>query len=85
MGYHLKPIPKGKLGEFSKIQEEYRELKDAIEQESPVLVLVELSDLLGAIEAYSISKHGITIQQLLKMTKSTSEAFAEGRRKNSES
>ena len=51
-GYHTTEIPKGKLGEFSKIEEEFFEAKDALEQENPIMVLLELSDMLGAIEEY---------------------------------
>jgi len=31
MGYHKRKITKGVLGEYSKIQEEMEELKDAVE------------------------------------------------------
>ena len=55
MGYHLKTIPKGKLGEISKITEEVLELRDSQERPrpNPMLALCELCDLIGAIEAYS--------------------------------
>ena len=36
-GYHRREIPKGELGEFSKIIEEYTELLDAHEQSNNVL------------------------------------------------
>ena len=32
MGYHLRKIEKGTLGEFSKIKEEFEELEDANKQ-----------------------------------------------------
>lgn len=51
MGYHVKKIRRGELGHFSKIQEEFDELTDAYEQSNPVMELIELSDLIGAIEA----------------------------------
>jgi len=51
-GYHTKEIPKGELGEFSKIQEEYEEFLDALAQDNPIMALVELCDLYGAIKAY---------------------------------
>ena len=55
MGYHLKTIAKGKLGEFSKITEEVLELRDSQERPrpNPMLALCELCDLIGAIEAYA--------------------------------
>lgn len=51
-GYHINHIEKGVLGDFSKIEEEYYELKDAKEQKSKIMELVELSDFIGAIELY---------------------------------
>ena len=38
-GYHRREIPKGELGEFSKITEEFTELYDAVEQQNSVLEL----------------------------------------------
>lgn len=81
MGYHKFKIPKGKLGLFSKIEEEYCELEDAISQENPVLILVELSDLIGAIESYSEKSYGITLDDLIRMKNCTKSAFEEGERK----
>ena len=52
MGYHLEKIPKGILGEFSKIEEELSEYRDAKEQDSKIMMAVELADLYGAIRAY---------------------------------
>lgn len=83
MPYHSKPIPKGVLGEVSKIDEEYLEFKDAIENENPVMGLLELSDLLGAIEAYTVKNHNISITELLTMTVATSSAFKDGTRESS--
>lgn len=51
-GYHIKFINKGVLGYFSKIEEEFQEFKDAHEQKSVVMELVELSDLIGATIAF---------------------------------
>lgn len=80
MGYHLIKIEKGVLGEFSKIREEFEELEDANKQSNKVLELVELCDLLGAIEAYA-NKNNLTLDDLIKMTKSTQSAFKDGTRK----
>lgn len=79
-GYHLIDIPKGILGEFSKIEEEFLEAKDALSQENPLMVLQELSDLLGAIEAYT-AKYNITLKDLAVMKNATKRAFESGRRK----
>ena len=51
-GYHLKNIPRGEIGKFSKIEEEFLEFLDAVEQKSTVMALVELSDLVGSIKYY---------------------------------
>lgn len=80
MGYHKTNIPKGKLGEFSKIEEEFLEAKDGLTQNNPVMVLVEFSDMIGAIEAYCEKHHNISLEQLLVMTKATKSAFKDGTR-----
>lgn len=79
MGYHNKEIPRGKFGEFSKIREEFIEAEDAFEQGNKVMLLVELSDLIGAIEGYC-SNHNITLNDLLKMKDATKKAFNDGTR-----
>ena len=80
MGYHLKEIEKGILGEFSKIKEEFEELSDAIEQRDPILQLVELSDLLGAIEEFSKTNWNISLRDLKSFSDKTKSAFKEGKR-----
>lgn len=81
LGYHLAEIPKGLLGEVSKIEEELAELKDAVAQGAKVLELCELADLVGAIECY-LGKHhiGTTLQDILKMKDLNKRAFLSGRR-----
>lgn len=79
MGYHKTKIPKGILGEFSKIEEEFLELKDAKEQGDKVLILCELTDMLGAIEEY-IKKYNLTLYDLKLFSDKTKEAFKEGSR-----
>jgi hypothetical protein len=81
MGYHNKFIIKGILGNISKIEEEYAEFMDAIEQENSVMALIELTDLLGAIEAFTEKNYKINLEQLIKMTRSTQSAFKDGERK----
>ena len=81
VGYHKKYIEKGKVGEISKIKEEFEELLDANEQNNKVMELVELSDLLGAIDSYTKSKYNMTIEDLLVMTKLTQSVFESGHRK----
>jgi hypothetical protein len=81
-GYHLTPIQKGTLGELSKIREELDEAFDAEKQDNPVMCLLELSDLLGAVECYLEAKHpSVTLNDLLTMSEATQRAFKKGHRK----
>ena len=80
MAYHNNEIPKGILGEFSKIREEFLEAEDAIEQNNSVMLLVELSDLIGAIESYCEKNHNITLKNLITMNNATKKAFNDGTR-----
>lgn len=79
MGYHKTEIPRGEFGEFSKIKEEFLEAQDALEQNNHVMLLVELSDLLGAIEAY-VGKFKLTLDDLIVMKNVTKQAFNDGTR-----
>lgn len=80
-GYHLADIQKGTLGELSKVQEELDEARDAEAQGVSVMVLVELSDLVGAVEAYLEKHHpGTSLDDLAKMAAVTRRAFRSGRR-----
>lgn len=79
MGYHIRKIEKGKLGEFSKIKEEYEELLDGFEQGNKLLQLIEMSDLLGAIDAYA-TQFNLSLKDLVKMKNSTKSAFEDGDR-----
>jgi hypothetical protein len=44
-------------------------------------MLCELADLIGAIEAYTLNKHNITLDDVIKMKKATKRAFESGSRK----
>jgi phosphoribosyl-ATP pyrophosphohydrolase len=80
-GYHTRPIDKGILGEPSKIMEEALEFEDACAQGVKVMALVELSDMMGAVQAYLAKHHaGMTIDDLLAMSHVTERAFRNGRR-----
>ncbi len=79
MGYHKVEIKKGILGEYSKIREEFEELTDAVGQNNPILILVELSDMIGAIESYS-KKWNISLLDIIEMNNRTKEAFKDGSR-----
>jgi hypothetical protein len=82
-GYHLSEIPKGEYGELSKIEEELFELKDAISQGNKIMSLVELSDMLCAIEGYLDREYEgkITMTDLARMAEATRRAFKSGARK----
>ena len=80
-GYHLSTIPKGKVGESSKILEEVLELQDAELQNTSIMALVELSDLIGAVELYLENKHPSTsLEDLIVMARITRRAFENGHR-----
>lgn len=82
MTYHVDKIPKGVYGELSKVHEEVLEALDADKQSCDVMILVELSDTIGAIEAYLEKYHPtITLESLIKMSNITKRAFKSGQRK----
>jgi hypothetical protein len=82
MGYHIKKIKKGQIGESSKIKEEVEELIDSENQSCKIMALVELSDIYGAIELY-LQKHypSLSMADLKKMSDITQRAFRDGSRK----
>jgi hypothetical protein len=58
-------IPKGTVGEVSKIKEEFLDFEAAVGQKNPILALSELASLYGAIKAFLKSKHPtITMEHL---------------------
>lgn len=80
MGYHKRNIPRGKFGDFSKIEEEFWEAKDANERSIFIMELTELSDMYGAMEAYLKKHYNMSMEDLAKMAKATSDAFEDGTR-----
>lgn len=80
-GYHLTEPPRGEFGELSKVFEEVEELRDAEAQGAALMVLMELADLLGAVEGYLARHHpSLTLADLTKMKDITARAFRAGRR-----
>ncbi len=80
-GYHVGLIHPGTFGKPSKIMEEANEFQDAINQGCHVMALVELSDLVGAIEGYLAKKHpSIKLDDLIVMSRITQRAFTNGHR-----
>lgn len=81
MGYHIKQINKGILGELSKIREELEELEDSLNQDCAIMALVELSDLYGAINHFLKKNYpNIKMSDLEKMSNITERAFKDGSR-----
>lgn len=80
-GYHLASIPKGQVGELSKILEELHEAMDAEAQGSKIMLLVELSDLYGALQLY-LGKYfpNMNMKDLETMSSITQRAFISGQR-----
>lgn len=78
-GYHLRDIPKGTLGELSKVREELEEAEDAAEQGVRIMLLVELSDLYGALDAVARA-NGVSMDDLRDMHTVTKRAFDSGSR-----
>jgi hypothetical protein len=64
-GYHLQTIKKGKLGTVSKIQEELDEAVDSLNQRVKIMLLVELSDLIGAVKLVA-QNCGTTLEAILR-------------------
>lgn len=82
-GYHLREIKRGVLGTSSKIREELEELEDAEEQGIKVMALVELADMIGAIDLYLEHNFAdITLQDLIRMSEVNQRAFKNGHRKS---
>jgi len=79
MGYHISNIEKGELGKFSKIREEFLEAEDAFKQGNRVMILLELSDMIGAIEAYC-KNYNMGLDDLIEMSSATKRAFEDGSR-----
>lgn len=79
MAYHKVHIAKGIIGEYSKIKEEFEELTDAVGQKNKILIICELSDLVGAIEEYA-KQFDISMSDLKDFSDLTKSAFREGKR-----
>lgn len=80
-GYHIDKIEKRRYGSLGKILEETEELVDAHRQGSKIMVLIELSDLYGAIEGFLQENYPqIKISDLSKFSEITKRAFESGER-----
>lgn len=63
--FHRRKIEKGVLGELSKIREELEEAEDAEEQDQTLMLLIELSDIVGACGAVA-RRHGSSLKDLVE-------------------
>lgn len=80
-GYHLADIPKGIIGEPSKLVEEAMEIADAHEQGVKIMAAVEMGDLYGALDRYREKYHPeLTMDDIRAMYMVTRRAFDNGRR-----
>lgn len=71
--FHNRKIKKGIYGEFSKIEEEFDEAREALEQENKLMYLIELSDIVGAIEGV-IERFGLDLNDLIKFSNKVKES-----------
>lgn len=68
--FHKKTIKRGKYGDLSKILEEVEEAIDAEEQGQRFMMLIELSDIIGAVEGVLLKqKFNITVEELAKFAR----------------
>jgi hypothetical protein len=80
-GYHVAVIDRGVIGELSKVHEEVLEALDAEAQGADLMVLQELSDIVGAIRLYLANHHPtLALHDLEIMADITARAFTNGRR-----
>jgi hypothetical protein len=81
MKFHKREIKKGIYGELSKIQEELEEAYDSEDQGQDLMLLIELSDIVGACAGVA-NKYGMSLDQLAAFAKLRSEvAIAEQKSK----
>lgn len=71
--WHKKEIKKGIYGTFSKVEEEVEEAKDALEQNNNLMFLIELSDIIGAIEKLA-ENHNISLNDLIAFSNKVKES-----------
>lgn len=80
-GYHITEIPKGEIGEPSKIVEEALEIEDAHRQGVKIMTQVEMSDLYGALDRFREKYHpDLSMCDIESMYRVTRRAFDNGRR-----
>jgi phosphoribosyl-ATP pyrophosphohydrolase len=75
--WHKRVIIQGKLGELSKVEEELEEAFDAEERGQTLMLLFELSDIIGACGLVA-AKYGLSLDDLVKFSKLRSEVAKNG-------
>lgn len=80
VGYHVIKIPKGQFGDSSKIYEETMEAIDAEAQGNRIMTLIEMADIVGAIDGYLAKHYGgqITLEDVVQMSEANKRAFEAG-------
>ena len=66
--FHNRPIFEGEYGKLSKIEEELDEAKEAAEQGIDLMVLIELSDIIGAVAGVVEQQYGMTLDDLVQFS-----------------
>lgn len=77
MSYHKIKIHKHSVESIFKLQEEFFEYLDAVANNNPVMAVQELSDLYGCLEN-EITKYGMSMGDLSKMSDLTKSVFTSG-------
>lgn len=75
--WHKREITRGVYGEFSKVLEEVEEAEDALEQNNKLMYLIELSDIVGAIEGI-VENYGLTLEELITFSDKVKESKRNG-------
>lgn len=82
LGYHVRDIAKGTVGEVDKIIEEAYELLDAHEQGIRIMSELEMSDVYGALDRYREKYYPeLTMKDIERMYRVTRRAFDNEKRK----
>lgn len=77
MKWHVNDIEKGVYGELSKIREELEEAEDALNNGNTLMMLIELSDIIGAVEGIA-EKYNLSITELKTFSDKVKEFKKEG-------
>jgi uncharacterized protein YabN with tetrapyrrole methylase and pyrophosphatase domain len=73
--FHEVEVTNGVYGELSKVQEELDEAEDAEKRGQDLLLLIELSDVIGACAGVA-EKYGMSLDQLIKFSEMVREVKA---------